>query len=218
MSVEALFENFFKPEVRKRGREDFAKGLAVMSVAGDAQIQGYVKGSTVAKVSFVAKDIANPTFHVDCSCPQSSRGTFCKHIWAMLLVVEQKHPDFLDSKTNIEKVSRFADVESPFKAKQSDFKKQQYQKQKERAKEWRQQIKDKEKGKTGKSTSYPQDVVDAFRYFSENGFPLEEGLSEESLRNAKKILSRVFHPDKGGSHEETVTLNQNCAILLRFLG
>lgn len=220
MSVESTWEHYFKPEVRKQGREDLDAGLAVLSVAGDARIEGYVKASKPHKVLFVAEDIASASFTVDCMCPSASKGTFCRHIWSVLLLTEKKHPDFLDSKRNLEKGSLFNVVESPFKAKQAEFKKQQYQKLKERAKEQRQQIKAKAKGKDKTSShtpAYPDEVAAALVYFSENGFPLEGDLSEESLKNAKKILSRVFHPDKGGTHQETVTLNQNHDILLDFI-
>jgi hypothetical protein len=206
--------------VRKQGREDLAEGLVVMSVAGDARIEGYVKASKPHKVLFVAENIASTTFMVDCSCTSAGKGSFCRHIWAMLLLTEKKHPDFLDSKTNLEKGSLFVTVESPFKAKQAEFKKQQYQKQKERAKEQRLQIKNKAKGissKSPKGTTYSQDVNAAFEYFSQNGFPLENSLDEESLKNAKKVLARVFHPDKGGTHDESVILNQNYQILLDYL-
>ncbi|QLY24176.1 J domain-containing protein [Bdellovibrio sp. KM01] len=220
VSVETTWEHYFKPEVRKQGREDLAEGLAVMSVAGDARIEGYVKASKSIKVLFVADSIGSNTFAVDCSCSSASKGTFCRHIWAMLLLTEKKHPDFLDSKTNLEKGTLFVAVESPFKAKQADYKKQQYQKLKERAKEQRQQIKNKAKGissKSAKGTTYSQDVNAAFEFFSVNGFPLENNLDEESLKNAKKVLARVFHPDKGGTHDESVILNENYQILMDYL-
>ncbi|WP_413557571.1 SWIM zinc finger family protein [Bdellovibrio sp. HCB209] len=220
MSVETAYEHFFKPEVRKQGREDLAEGLAVMSVGGDARIEGYVKASKPHKVLFVAENIASNTFAVDCSCPSATKGTFCRHIWAMLLLTEKKHPDFLDSKTNLEKGSLFTVVESPFKAKQAEFKKQQYQKQKERAKIQRQEIKNKAKGlssKTTKGTTFSQDVNAAFAFFSVNGFPMENTLNEESLKDAKKVLARVFHPDKGGTHDEAVILNYHYQILMDYL-
>ncbi|UYL07644.1 hypothetical protein B9G69_011360 [Bdellovibrio sp. SKB1291214] len=220
MSVEKLYEHFFKPEVRKQGREDFAAGLAVLSVAGDARIEGYVKASKPVKVLFVAESIASTSFTVDCMCSSAAKGTFCKHIWAILLQTEKKHPDFLDSKTNLEKGSLCEVVESPFKAKQAEFKKLQYQKQKERAKAQRQEIKNRAKGissKTAKGTTFSQDVNAAFEFFSVNGFPMENALDEESLKNAKKVLSRVFHPDKGGTHDESVLLNQHYQILMDYL-
>lgn len=220
LSVEKLYEHFFKPEVRKQGREDFDAGLAVLSVAGDARIEGYVKASKPVKVLFVAESIGSSSFAVDCMCSSAAKGTFCKHIWAILLQTEKKHPDFLDSKTNLEKGSLFLVVESPFKAKQVEFKKQQYQKQKERAKIQRQEIKNKAKGissKVSKGTTFSQDVNAAFEFFNLNGFPMENALDEESLKNAKKILSRVFHPDKGGTHDESVILNHHYQILLDYL-
>ncbi|WP_413574962.1 hypothetical protein ACLVWU_11970 [Bdellovibrio sp. HCB290] len=218
--VERLYEHFFKPEVRKQGREDFAAGLAVLSVAGDARIEGYVKASKPVKVLFVAESIASTTFSVDCNCPSAAKGSFCRHVWSILLQVEKKHPDFLDSKTSLEKGQLFVTVESPFKAKQTEFKKQQYQKQKERAKAQRLEIKTKAKGlsnKTAKGTTFSQDVNAAFEFFTLNGFPMETSLTEESLKNAKKVLARVFHPDKGGTHEESVILNNHYQTLLDYL-
>ncbi|WP_413581949.1 hypothetical protein [Bdellovibrio sp. HCB288] len=220
MSVESLYQHFFKPEVRKQGQEEFAAGLAVLSVAGDARIEGYVKASKPVKVLFVAESIASNTFTVDCMCSSAAKGTFCKHIWAILLQTEKKHSDFLDSKTNLEKGSLFEVVESPFKAKQAEFKKIQYQKQKERAKIQRQEIKKKAKGissKIASGTTFSQDVNAAFEFFSLNGFPMENALDEEALKNAKKVLARVFHPDKGGTHDESVILNQHYQILMDYL-
>jgi hypothetical protein len=43
------------------------------------------------------------------------------------------------------------------------------------------------------------------------------GPDKDILAEAKRKLSRIFHPDKGGTHEESVELNQNCEILLRFI-
>ncbi|MBO9667658.1 MAG: hypothetical protein J7501_12695 [Bdellovibrio sp.] len=216
MSKLSAWENYFKPEVRKQGAEDFAAGLAVISVAGDARIEGYVKASKPVKVLFVAESIASSSFTVDCMCSSAAKGTLCRHVWALLLATEKKHPDFLDSKKNLDKGSLFVKVESPFKAKQDEYKKQQYQKQKERAKIQRQQMKAKAKGVPLKS-AFPEEVTAALAYFSENGFPMQDSLDEESVKNAKKVLARVFHPDKGGTHDETVILNQNYQILMDYL-
>ena len=43
------------------------------------------------------------------------------------------------------------------------------------------------------------------------------GVTLEALLQAKKLLSRVFHPDKGGTHEETVELNHHFAIISAYL-
>ena len=215
MSVESQWGHFFKPEVRKSGSEYFNEGVVVLSIASDTAIQGYVKGTTSSKVTLKAESIANPTFYADCSCPASRKGILCKHIWAVLLQSEKKHPDFLDSKKNIEKAEKAPQVESPYKAKQAEYRKQQYEKQKVRAKEQR-QAKKKSKRGPAETISLPTDVEFAFEFFSANGFPMENPIDEEALKEAKKKLSRVFHPDKGGTHEEAVILNQHFEVLMNF--
>jgi hypothetical protein len=213
--LEQTWGPYFKPEVQKRGREDFTRGLAVVANASDTQINGYVKASPLAKVAFRSEDISSSIFTVDCSCPVSVKGNFCKHIWAILILVEQKHPDFLDSKTAVEKAGLGKPVaENPYKAKQAEYQKQQYQKQKARAKE--QRFEKKRESRGGTKQALPVDVETALRFFSENGFPLNESGDEETLKKAKKDLSRVFHPDKGGSHDEAVVLNRHYETLIQF--
>ncbi|NJM09449.1 MAG: hypothetical protein HC883_00680 [Bdellovibrionaceae bacterium] len=90
---------------------------------------------------------------------------------------------------------------------------QPQQRQKERAKEIR---REKKQAERGPRFFYPEPVQEALVYFKDNGFPLDPPELAD-LVNAKKILSRVFHPDKGGSHEEAITLNQNYEILLEYL-
>ena len=102
-SLSEALSPFFKPEVRKQGEDFIKKNLVVISVGSDTLIEGYVKGSLSARVSFRAESIEDENFYVDCNCSSSSKGQFCKHIWAMLLLIENKHPDFLSSKSNIER-------------------------------------------------------------------------------------------------------------------
>ena len=215
MPIEQTLEHFFKPEVRKSGTDFILKNSVVISVGSDTLIEGYVKGSSSAKVSFTARTIEDETFYVNCSCPSSGKGQFCKHIWAMLLQVEKKYPDFLSAKNNIEKISKDNPKTSAFKAKQDDYKKQQYQKQKARAKTLKAE---KKKSKLQATLpEYPEEVQEALSFFEENGFPMQAPWDEEALKNAKKKLSRVFHPDIGGSHQESVDLNVNYDILIRFM-
>ncbi len=230
MAVEKQWEHFFKPEVRKQGAEYFSRGAVSLSIAADTQIQAFVRVSSGAKVSFVSESIASLAFTADCSCSASSKGQFCKHIWATLLKVEESHPDFLDSKSEIEKgsgTSKFSQSKKPvqsearsqaqeaMKTRQADYRKAQYQKQKQRLKDQKGAQKSSSKF-SQPTTTYPADVEAALAYFAENGFPMENAISEESLRNAKRLLSRIFHPDKGGTHEEILTLNQNFDILLEY--
>ncbi len=54
------------------------------------------------------------------------------------------------------------------------------------------------------------------KYFSENGFELRNSMTKENVSQAMKKLSRIFHPDKGGTHEEFTELNKNAEILTKF--
>ncbi len=205
--------HFFKPEVLKQGTSYFEAGDVFLKIAGDTQIQAYVKGSSPIKVFFNSSSIASPSFEVDCNCSSSNKGQLCKHIWATLLEVERKHPDFLDSKKELHKIHKESeenDKKEQLKAKQSDYRKVQYQKQKLKA----QKQKFAKRGLKAAGPVYPEPVQKALTYFSENGFNFTTPIDPEELANARKILARVFHPDKGGTHEEVLLLNQNFELLL----
>ena len=215
MSIEKSLEHFFKPEVRNRGNDLFKQDLVALSHGSDTALQAYVRGSTSVKVNFSATSIGSDTFFVDCNCSASAKGVFCKHIWATLLAAVKAHPDFFDSKKNIEKVVKEKPAESPYKAKQAEYQKQQYEKQKMRAKEMK-LAKKKASGRGAVAPQLPEEVEGAMVFFADNGFPIELPLDEEYLKNAKKKLSRIFHPDKGGTHEETVILNENFDVLIEY--
>ena len=231
MSIQEICGNFFKPEVKSSGFRLFREEKVSISSGSDTDIQAYVKGSPPVKVRLSSAEIANDTFTADCSCPVAKKGRFCKHIWAALLSVERRYPDFLSAKRVIEKPAADADAppssqeayQASAKLRASQYRKEQYQKQKLRAKEAK---------KTRQSRELPreaiaEDTIDiqvlppavavAFEYFSQNGFPLLQTPTEAALSEAKRKLSRVFHPDRGGSHEEIVELNGNCELVLRYL-
>lgn len=214
MSVEQIFESFFKPETRKSGSDYFLKNSVVLSSKTDTHIQGYVKGSTSCRVSFSTDSISSESFSADCSCPTSAKGQLCKHMWSVLLSVEKNYPDFLTSKISVEKVTKLDPKQSAFKEKQNDYRKLQYEKQKLRAKKIK--IEKSKQKFMNDEPEFPTFVESALAFFSENGFPFERPIQEEDLNNARKKLARVFHPDIGGSHEETVVLNKNHEILMRF--
>ena len=242
MAAEKPWTHYFKPEVRKQGTDAFESGAVYLSISGDTRIEAFVKAGSPVKVSLIAESIESPLFTASCPCTSSSKGQFCKHIWATLLEVEKSFPDFLDSKTEIEKgtsVARTAFKPAPrpaaaaaspaqsaqqterheaMKARQADYRKAQYQKQKLRAKDIK--AAKKNEGKPSKfappTPDVPEDVAEALKYFEDNGFPLEVPFSKDAVANARKILARVFHPDKGGTHEETLALNQNYDILVEF--
>jgi hypothetical protein len=228
--VESLWSHFFKPEVRKQGREIFADGAVSLSIAGDAQVQAFVRVTSGARVSFHADSISVPSFEATCNCSSFVKGQLCKHIWATLLEVEESAPDFLSSKTSIERgegaarktVARPADSAAEAKreellARQSENRKAQYQRAKEFAKARKEANSPKKSSKLSAATpEYPDEVEAALAYFKENGFELAPEIELEVLRNAKRVLSRVFHPDKGGSHDEILALNENFDILYEF--
>ena len=217
------WENFFKPETRNSGLALFKKDKVSLAYTGDTEVQAFAKSTSVIKVIFKVDSVASSTIHVHCNCPQSSKGQFCKHIWATLLVIDQKKPDFLDSKYSLEKTTEIVGVKTElqqlkkenYKLKQADYRKEQYQKQKDYQKQKNKDYK-KSKNQTTDDNLYPPAIESALKYFLENGFTLRESLNEESINTAKKKLSRVFHPDLGGSHDEILELNKQSEILLKF--
>ncbi len=213
------WENFFKPETRNSGLALVKKDKVSLAYTGDTEVQAFVKSTSVVKIIFKVASMASTTINVHCNCPQSSRGQFCKHIWATLLVINQKKPDFLDSKKSLEKTTQIIGVKTEiqqlkkenYKLKQADYRKEQYQKQKQRLKDFK-----KSKNQNLEDNSYPPAIESALKYFLENGFALRESPNEESINTAKKKLSRVFHPDLGGSHSEILELNKQAEVLLKF--
>lgn len=210
MPLESL-ESYFKPEERRRGEDLFAKELVVISSASDTDVKGFVKGSAACRVTLSAKDVASITFTAEGTCTTARKGILCKHIWGVLQALDARGADFLEGKTEIGEPT--PQQESP---KQNEYK----ARQKERAKEFRQAMKLKDKKAKGKERGpafhYPAHVEEARRYFQENGFPLEN-MSLDEIANAKKLLSRVFHPDKGGTSDEILTLNKNFDILRDYV-
>jgi uncharacterized Zn finger protein len=223
MTVDENWSHFFKPEVRKQGFDYFQNDDVFLQIASDTQILAFVKGSSRIKVHLTTESIASTSFNADCSCSSSGKGQLCKHIWATLLAVEKKHPDFLDSKKEVHKISQMKPQSRPlhapspeqlekkekFKAQQSDYRKEQYQKLKQKKK-------DQRKGSTQQAATLPENVQIALQFFSENGFPLSTPMSPVDIGNARKILARVFHPDKGGTHAEALLLNENYDILMEW--
>lgn len=228
--------HLFKPEARSKGQTFVSKDKVSPPRPSDTEVQVFVRDSSGAKVTLRAESIESDTLSADCNCAQSKKGQFCKHIWAALLTIEEKTPDFLESKTELVKADSVADLgasgsgsgpkkfepspaqvekQEAYKQKQNEYRREQYQKQKQRLKDKKQSGGAKE-SRFG-SSIYPSEVEDALKYFSANGFPLEDSLDEEAVSTAKKQLSRVFHPDKGGSHDEILELNQFTRILEEYL-
>jgi hypothetical protein len=226
MSLESSLGNFFKAEIKAAGRRLLDEEKIAITGGSDSTIKVYVRASPPVAVLLTSSGVGSRTLTAECSCTAAKKAQFCKHVWGALLGAEEKFPDFLVEKRAIEKSeagsTRGGDFDSAptdsyaetAKARASEYRKDQYQKQKAR-------VKATQLEKSGKSTklrsALPADVEAAVAYFTLNGFPMADDLDEDTLAEAKRSLSRVFHPDKGGTHDETVELNRNCEILQRFL-
>lgn len=225
MSIQ-IWEHFFKPETRSSGRAFVTKGKVTLSRPSDTEIQSYVRAATSLRVKFKLKSINSDKVTVECTCPQFNKGQLCKHIWAALLVAQEKHPDFFEDKKELHRTPSItvkspaktqlsttqAESKAAFLKKQSDYRKLNYQKQKQRL------LKQKlgKRDSATEATQYPPSVESALKYFSNNGFDLRASMTKEAVGLAKKKLARLFHPDIGGSHSEILELNKFADILTKF--
>lgn len=205
-------EHFFKPEVRNRGEVYYDEDSVYLLQATDTDIAGVIKATPPVRVKLTSQSVSDATFTVDCSCTSSQKGQLCKHIWGTILTAALDYPDFFESKTDLIKADA-AKLTKPkheeLKAKQSAYRKEQYRK-----------LKSEKKAKKASSShrpAYNDEAEAAIKYFSENGFELERPINIEVLQSAKKLLSRVFHPDKGGSHAEALQLNKHFDVLLSVI-
>ena len=62
----------------------------------------------------------------------------------------------------------------------------------------------------------PTKIEEAIQYFTSNGIDITKNLDVESIGGARKKLAMVFHPDKGGTHEEILRLNKYYEILTKY--
>lgn len=205
-----MLEEYFKNEDRARGEEVLARNAVTLASASDSFVSAFIRGSGACKVSLSSEGIASSVVNAACSCTGGRRGVLCKHVWAVILKLNGH--DFLDGKTEI--TARAGTAPQSVSARATEMRKAYAEKQKERMRK----IRLEKKGRAGvPAFSYPEAVEAARAFFSANGFELRHPLEIEPLLQAKKILSRVFHPDKGGSHEETVELNRHFAAIAEYL-
>jgi len=218
MAIEETLDSYFKAETRSSGLRLQAK--VSLSNVSDTAIHAYVRATKSFKVKFLSASIGSELFTVECSCPMGKKSQFCKHIYATLLCVDQKSPDFLAAKRVIEKSdipviqenTAKSDFKTQAKERASLYRKVQYQRQKLRVKRGHRNAK-----VAPELSEYPESVEKALAYFVQNGFVMPSGPSEEMVGLAKRQLSRVFHPDKGGKHAEMIELNEHAEVLLEFL-
>lgn len=231
MSIDTIFGGFFKSEIQSSGHKLFSDEKVSIATGSDTAIQAYVRVSPPAKVKLSADSVGSPCIVAECSCPVAQKSQFCKHVWATLLAAEERYPDFLSEKREIGKpdseareakaavnppsprarasAERQAEFQAVTKARAAEYRKKQYQKQKARAKELKGGRREAALG------SFSPEVESALAYFKLNGFEMPSGPDEEIVREAKKVLSRVFHPDRGGTNAEVGELNHYCDVVLK---
>lgn len=215
MQAEAELSVFFGHQERSKGAEIARKDLVLISSASDTDVRALIKGSQACRVTLCADDVAATSFSCVCTCPQSRKGDLCKHAWAVLLKLAENKADFLEGKR--EAIASAVAMATPSNearlAKQNEYKNAQKVKLKERNKQIRES---KKAEKRGPSFRYPAPVQESLDYFTTNGFSFDD-LDLASLQNARKLLSRVFHPDKGGTHDEVLELNAHFERLADYL-
>lgn len=230
MSLASDLEAFFRSDVRNAGRRFFETEKVSASRPAELEVQAYVRGSTVFRVVLRTDSFESTAISADCTCPDSRKGRLCKHIWAVLLKTDEKLSDFLEAKTEIHKAAANSPAEpvapnrgpsgarvvaqESARRKQAEYRRERYEKQKERAQELRSARKKASRSKPGPTLS--AEVERALNYFAANGFDLGRSPDPSELALAKKQLSRVFHPDKGGSHDEILELNGHHDVLAEF--
>ncbi len=111
-------------------------------------------------------------------------------------------------KKDSEKFEKYAAEQ---KKRQSEYRKLQYQRQKL----WAAKRKQKQNAKE-QAANYPESVSLSLKYFEENGFTFQDRPTGEELISARKKLSRVFHPDAGGTHQESTELNRHYEVLFQY--
>lgn len=211
MKIDAAISTFFGSQERSKGSELLRKDVVVISSASETDVRAFIKGSSSCRLTLTAEQVLAPTFSASCSCPQARKGSLCKHVWAVLLKLEQNGADFLNGKIEVLAPSeKINPSDQARKTKQEEYKTQQREKAKARGKEIRQRKKQEPQ------FTYPEPVQESLDYFSKNGFAMDD-LTMDALMNARKLLSRVFHPDKGGNHEEVLELNAHFDVLASYL-
>ena len=194
MPITPELEACFKPEDRTRGEDLFNRDLVNLGSASDTTVRATIKASGAPRVALNTEDVTSTSFSAECTCPPFKKGHLCKHIWATLLKLDSREADFLNAKTDASAVEKAAAA-----PKRNDAQRERAEQFKEKAKALRRE----RKGLAPKATrpEYPGEVEEALTYFRENGFDLAADLDLDRALEAKRALARIFHPDRGGTHD-----------------
>ena len=205
----------FAPQDLHQGEEIFQKDLVSSPGTSDTQAQAYVKHKGNHRVIHTSDDITSAEINASSNCTKGKKGRLCQHVWSVILMLESMEADFLAHKTDV--LTAGPEPESAA-SREAKMRQEAYkQKVKEQNRARRQKLKqEKKQSKFAAVTSYPVEVEEALQYFSDNGFELAQMATIEALESARKSLAKVFHPDLGGTHEESLALNHNFEVLAQF--
>jgi superfamily II DNA or RNA helicase len=90
MSLAKLVEPQFPAGLRERGEKYFYQGRVTIQHSGADFIEAVVRGSTRYDVD-VLLEPASSALEVFCSCPYAEEHGLCKHIWATLLMADERN-------------------------------------------------------------------------------------------------------------------------------
>lgn len=226
MSLNQKFNHYFKMETQNAGQKLVLQDKVFVCLHSDTQVQVIIRALTPIKVIFKAVSIENTNIVVNCSCKVFLKQKLCQHIWAALVQLDSVSSDFLSNKNSLTlqvntstspQTIRFnSRIQNDLaKEKAASFRKAQYLKMKNFKK--KKTINNDLQNQKKSTIAFSQEIQAALDYFEKNGFSISNDPNQEVLIKAKKSLARIFHPDRGGSHEETVELNKNFEILALYL-
>lgn len=226
MSLNQSLYQFFKTETQNAGNKLVQQDKVFISSHSDTQVQSTIRSFTPIKVTLKATSIENSNINARCSCKDFTKQKHCQHIWATLVQLNSISSDFLSNKNSLTlQISDSGPVQSvKLKSKPRDdlakekaaaFRKEQYLRMKDFKK--KNAPKNDHQKQKSPASNFSQEIQSALDYFEKNGFPMSDESNLEVLLKAKKSLARIFHPDRGGSHDETVELNRNYEILASYL-
>jgi len=223
MSQLTLIARSFAFSSCAKGEKFFAEGAVVLRTTRDTQVIAFVRSGQGVQVQLKSDSVTSPDIEAKCSCAQHRRGQLCAHVWAVVFALDQTQATFLNAKCSVvlpqkpESSTKKSFLPGPTaarKAAAAAYRKEIYQKRK---------LAQKEKTSSRKKRVFLQrpeldpEILAAFAYFSQNGFVLTQPLDRQELHAAWKSLARVFHPDKGGTHDEALSLSTHYRTLQALL-
>lgn len=210
-----MLMNCFKPQDRKNGEDLYRKGSVRTGSCSDTEVHCYLSSPGSHRVKLSSDGLTSSVIYTNCSCSSGKKGRLCKHVWATIIELDSQGADFLAEKTEVEPGSAQPESEAVLAAKARQL---AYQKQiREKIKAQKKQKLKKPKNEIdAKKVVYPTKIEEAIQYFTSNGIDITKNLDVESIGGARKKLAMVFHPDKGGTHEEILRLNKYYEILTKY--